>query len=179
MHAPVTRSIRLGLAALAVTTLTACTSASNDSTATRATDERTPTVAAPSAQPTEPAPTGARTAVQLTIGETTVDGELWDNPAARDLIARLPLTLTFSDYNALEKTAHLDPALTMDGMPAGDDPNPGEIGWYGPSSALVLYHGDVGFWNGIARLGTFAHDGIELLGDGPSDVTVTLARAGE
>ena len=85
--------------------------------------------------------------------------------------------MPFSDYNAVEKTSHLDPALTMDGMPAGDDPNPGEIGWYGPRSALVLYYGDVGFWNGIARLGTFAPDGIELLADGPSDVTVTLARA--
>jgi hypothetical protein len=179
MRSPVTRSIRLGLAALAVTTLTACTSPSNDPTATRTTDERTPTVAAPATPPTDPAPTGAGTAVQITIGDTTVDGELWDNPAARDLAARLPLTLTFSDYNALEKTARLDPALTMEGMPAGDDPNPGEIGWYGPSSDLVLYHGDVGFWNGIARLGTFAQDGIELLADGPSDVTVTLARADE
>lgn len=125
-------------------------------------------------EPTTPA---GGTAVVVTIGDTALRGQLWDNPAARDLAARLPMTLTFSDYNAVETTARLDPALTMDGMPAGDDPNPSEIGWYAPSSDLVLYYGDVGYWNGIARLGTFDSSGIELLADGPHDITVTLAPA--
>ena len=126
---------------------------------------------APAPDPTSP----GVTAVQLTIGETTIAGELWDNPAARDLATRLPLTLTFGHYNAVEMTSRLDPALTMAGMPAGDDPNPGEIGWYAPSSDLVLYYGDVGYWNGIARLGTFDASGIALLADSATDVTVTIA----
>ena len=65
----------------------------------------------------------------------------------------------------------------MDGMPAGDDPNPGEIGWYAPGSVLVLYYGDVGYFDGIARLGTFDAAGIDLLADGPRDVTVTITTA--
>ena len=129
-----------------------------------------------SPQAPAPDPTSAGvTAVQLTIGDTTIAGELWDNPAARDLAARLPLTLTFGHDNAVEMTSRLDRALTMDGMPAGDDPNPGEIGWYAPSSDLVLYYGDVGYWNGIARLGTFDASGIALLADSATDVTVTIA----
>lgn len=139
--------------------------------------EQTPTVApSPSGTPGPAAPTG-ETAVLVSIGSTTLQGRLWDNPAARDLAARLPLTLTFGDYNAVEKTARLDPPLTMAGMPAGDDPNPGEIGWYAPSSVLVLYYGDVGYWNGIARLGSFDISGTELLAEGPQDVTVSIARA--
>jgi len=130
----------------------------------------------PSHTPEPTAPAEA-TAVIFTIGDTAVPGQLWANPAARDLAARLPVTLTFSDYNAVEKIARLDQALTMDGMPVGDDPDAGEIGWYAPSSDLVLYYGDVGFWNGIARLGTFDPSGIELLADGPHYVTVTITPA--
>lgn len=136
-----------------------------------------PTVASSARGTPQPtAPTG-ETAVLVTVGDTTLRGQLWDNPAARDLATRLPLTLTFGDYGAVEKTARLDPELAMDGMPVGDDPNPGEIGWYAPSSDLVLYHGDVGYWIGIARLGTFDPSGIELLSESPADAVVTIARS--
>ena len=47
-----------------------------------------------STQAPTPDDPGPGTAVVLTIGDTTVTGQLWDNPAARDLAARLPLTLT-------------------------------------------------------------------------------------
>jgi len=126
--------------------------------------------------PPAPDPTAAGvTAVQLTIGDTTIAGELWDNPAARDLSTRLPLNLTFGHVNGVEMTSRLEESLTMAGMPAGDDPNPGEIGWYAPSSDLVLYYGDVGYWNGIARLGVFDASGIALLASSATDVTVTIA----
>jgi hypothetical protein len=41
----------------------------------------------------------------------------------------------------------------MDGVPAGDDPEINDIGYYAPSGDLVLYCGDVGYWNGIVRIG--------------------------
>lgn len=93
------------------------------------------------------------TAVTITFGDIVLSGELWDNPTAQDLMSLLPLDLTFSDYNALEKTAPLPRALTMDGVPAGADPEPADIGYYAPGNVLVLYYGDVGYWNGIVRLG--------------------------
>lgn len=174
------RRARGSILVLAALTLTACADGETRSTQTPPTGERTSTMR-PTRPPTAPEATtpGAveGTAVLVSIGDTTVPGHLWDNPAARDFAARLPLTLTFGDYNAVEKTAHLDPALTMDGMPAGDDPEPGEIGWYAPSADLVLYYGDVGFWNGIARLGTFDPSGIDLLADARHDVTVTITPA--
>ena len=160
--------------ALAATALAACGTSPAPTTEPAPTD-RTPTM--PSTQGPAPGTAGPGTAIVLTIGDTTVDGQLWDNPAARDLAARLPLSLTVGDYGAVEKTAPLEPPLTMDGMPAGDDPRPGEIGWYAPGSVLVLYYGDVGYWNGIARLGTFDDAGVDLLRSGPSDMTVSLATA--
>ena len=172
---PWTHPAALVIALLTASGLTAC--GSGTTTGAPTATERTSTVApSPSVTP-EPVAPAQGTAVLLTVGDATVQGQLWDNAAGRDLAARLPVTLTFSDYDAVEKTARLEPPLTMDGMPAGDDPNPGEIGWYAPSSDLVLYYGDVGFWNGIARLGTFDDDGTRLLAGSPHDVTVTITSA--
>ena len=41
----------------------------------------------------------------------------------------------------------------MEGVPAGADPDIGDIGYYAPSGDLVLYYGDVGYWNGIVPIG--------------------------
>lgn len=75
--------------------------------------------------------------------------EVWD------LASQLPLALKFEDFGHVEKTAALPRPLTMEGVPAGDDPEPYDIGYYEPSGVLVLYYRDVGYWNGIVRLGRF------------------------
>jgi hypothetical protein len=89
------------------------------------------------------------------VGDTILTGRLWDNATARDLIAQLPLTLTFRDFNGVEKIAQLPRKLSMDGVPAGDDPFPRDIGYYAPSGDLVFYYDDVGYFNGIVRIGQF------------------------
>jgi hypothetical protein len=89
------------------------------------------------------------------IGDAILTGRLWDNATARDLIAQLPLTLTFHDFNGVEKIAQLPRKLSMDGVPAGDDPFPLDIGYYNPSGDLVFYYDDVGYFIGIVRIGQF------------------------
>jgi hypothetical protein len=98
------------------------------------------------------------TAITISIRDTVLDGRLWDNPTAQDLIAQLPLTLEFRDLNNVEKIARLPWELTMDGVPEGDDPEPQDIGYYAPSGDLVLYYEDVGYFDGIVRLGTVDSD---------------------
>lgn len=95
------------------------------------------------------------TQIRVIIGDTVLTGRLWDNATARDLITQLPLTLTFRDFNALEKISQLPRKLSMDGVPAGDDPFPRDIGYYAPSGDLVFYYGDVDYFNGIVRIGQF------------------------
>ena len=73
--------------------------------------------------PTSQPPTG-ETRIRVIIGDTVLTGRLWDNATARDLIAQLPLTLTFSDYGGQEKLAPLPQKLSLDGVPAGADPRP-------------------------------------------------------
>jgi hypothetical protein len=63
--------------------------------------------------------------------------------------------LTFRDFNQVEKIAKLPRPLSTDGVPAGADPDIGDIGYYAPSGDLVFYYGDVGYWDGIVRIGQF------------------------
>jgi hypothetical protein len=89
------------------------------------------------------------------IGNTILTGRLWNNPTARDLIAQLPLTLSFHDFNRVEKIAQLPRKLSMDGVPAGDDASPRDIGYYNPSGNLVFYYDNVGYFTGIVQIGQF------------------------
>lgn len=123
---------------------------------TRPTEEHMPT--------SQPAASG--TQIRVIVGDTVLTGRLWDNATARDLIAQLPLTLRFRDYNGVEKLARLPRKLSMNGVPAGDDPFPRDIGYYAPSGVIVFYYDDVGYFNGIVRIGQF---------DGSVDVIVSQA----
>ena len=100
-------------------------------------------------------PATSETRIQVIIGDTVLTGRLWDNATARDLIAQLPLTLTFGDFNGVEKIAQLSRKLSLEGVPAGADPLPRDIGYYAPSGDLVFYYDDVGYFTGIVRLGQF------------------------
>jgi hypothetical protein len=95
------------------------------------------------------------TPIKITIGDTVVSARLADNASARDLAAQLPLTLIFKDFNQVEKVATLPRRLSTDGVPPGADPDIGDIGYYAPSGNLVFYYGDVGYWDGIVRIGRF------------------------
>lgn len=116
------------------------------------------------------------TAVRVLVGGRAFAAELYDNPTARNLAGRLPVTLAVDDLNGVEKTGRLPFALTTDGVPAGADPEVQEIGYYAPEQDLVLYYGDVGYFNGIIRIGRFSSS-IGSIGDLPDGLTVTVERA--
>lgn len=117
------------------------------------------------------------TPITVTIGATVLEGTLRDSPTARDLIAQLPLALEFEDHNSLEKIARLPQKLTMDGVPKGDDPEPNDIGYYAPTGDLVLYYDDVGYFDGIVRLGVFTSD-MDPIRTQAGTFTATIQLAG-
>ena len=119
---------------------------------------------------------GGTVAITVTIGGRAYPATLADNPTARDLAAQLPLTLTFRDYNRVEKIATLPRPLSTRGVPGGADPEVNDIGYYAPTGDLVLYYGDVGYWNGIVRLGVLP-DGMPEIARQPDGFTATFSRA--
>lgn len=121
-------------------------------------------------------PASGETPIRIIIGETVLTGRLRDNATARDLLAQLPLTLTFRDFNAVEKIAKLPRKLSMEGVPAGDDPSPRDIGYYNPSGDLVFYYDDVGYFTGIVRLGQFDGE-MNAITNQTGDFTVRIERA--
>ena len=64
--------------------------------------------------------------IRITIGDRTINAKLADNATAQDLVDQLPLTLTFRDFNHLEKITDLPRRLSMNGVPEGDDPDIGD-----------------------------------------------------
>ena len=118
----------------------------------------------------------SETPIRVIIEDTVLPGRLWNNPTARDLISQLALTLTFRDFNGVEKIAQLPRKLSMDGVPAGDDPFPRDIGYYNPSGDLVFYYDDIGYFNGIVRIGQF--DGsMEAISSQTGDFTARIELA--
>jgi hypothetical protein len=78
-----------------------------------------------------------------------------DDPVAAAVAARLPLRLSLRDHGGVEKLSVLDPPLVISGPERSDSPGPGDIGYYAPGRCLVLYHGRVGSWPGLYRVGRF------------------------
>ncbi|WP_206674162.1 cyclophilin-like fold protein [Pseudactinotalea suaedae] len=112
--------------------------------------------------------------LHLSIDERVIVVELNDSSTAHDLASHLPLQLTFADFNGVEKIATLPAPLTMDGVPDGAAPEPNDLGYYAPSQSLVLYYGDVGYWNGIVRLGHLDEADMAFLQHQPDGFEATI-----
>ncbi len=117
-------------------------------------------------------PTGS--SIGLRIDGTTFRVDLYDNPTARDLLAKLPMTLKASDYPGYdEKVVRLQSSLSMEGAPPGDEPLIPEVGYYEPGNWIALYYGPIGYWSGKVPLGNIKAS-IEELRAIPDGATVTI-----
>ncbi len=179
-HRP--RCLRCLLALLATISLSACGGGDeNGDQAAEAPGASTPDLS-PSPSPApgdhdQDANPSEGTPIRITFDDTVLAARLHDDATARDLAARLPLTLTFRDHNNVEKTAPLPRELSLEGAPEGHDPAAGDIGYWAPGGDVVLYYdSDAPFFNGIVRVGEFdgAMDAIERQG---GDFSVTIERA--
>ncbi|WP_129287462.1 cyclophilin-like fold protein [Streptomyces sp. GZWMJZ-114] len=168
------RAVAVSLTAVLGLGLAACTQ-SSDSGSEQGTSSPSST-ASVSASPSSSADEQEGTPIRIRIGDQTLNATVWDNPTGRALLDQLPLTLSFEDLNGEEKVGHLDRELTMDGMPDGDDPQVGDLGYYAPWGNVVLYYGDVGRWDGIARIGRI-HGDLSAISDQTDDFTATLEAA--
>ena len=61
--------------------------------------------------------------IKFIAGEQEFSAVLYDTPAANALYAQLPLTLTFEDFNGIEKIAYMDNKLPTEGEKMEFDPN--------------------------------------------------------
>jgi hypothetical protein len=119
--------LKLTLPLAAVIMVAACSNDPAGNSPADPTEPTTPSASEPSARPATPPTTPATprsaaadgTPVRIILGDTVITGRLSDNPTPRDLATRLPLTLSFRDFNGVEKVAKLPQPLSMEGVPAG------------------------------------------------------------
>lgn len=83
-----------------------------------------------------------RPCIRLTMEDATLYILLEENSASRSLLAQLPMTLTFEDYNATEKIAYPEEALDTSDAPDRCDPEIGTLAYYAPWGNLCIFYRD-------------------------------------
>ena len=120
------------------------------------------------------------TRILFTFDGQTVYGTLDDNSVSRDLISRLPLTLTFSDYSNTEKIAYLpEGSAEWDTSDAPDSCTPaaGDIAMYAPWGNLSVFYRDFRQSSGLVPLGKLDEGGAEKFAAMSGDFSVTISLA--
>lgn len=107
-----------------------------------------------------------------------VDGQeivvtLEDHPAADALYDRLPMELSFEDFNSTEKISYLDEELPTDGAPTQCDPDIGSLCYYIPWGNLSFFYQDFRASESLMPLGQVT-SGLELLPSLDTSGTVTV-----
>lgn len=101
-------------------------------------------------------PVGATEApmkIRIVVDDQPLIAQLENHSAAREFAAMLPLELDLEDYHAIEKIADLPSPLPTDEVPAGVDPDVGDITYYAPWGNLAIFYRDFGYARGLVRLG--------------------------
>ena len=165
--------------------LSSCTTPGNvpnkDNSGTRENTEETNATDTGSSEK-DPNPTEkSGTRILFTFEGQSVYGTLEDNSVSRDLISRLPLTLTFSDYSNTEKIASLpDGSAEWDTSDAPDSCTPaaGDIAMYAPWGNLSVFYRSFRHSDGLVPLGKLDDGGAEKFAamGGDSSVTISLVK---
>ncbi|MFE3894135.1 MULTISPECIES: cyclophilin-like fold protein [unclassified Priestia] len=82
----------------------------------------------------------SNTRIKLTFNNKEVFVRMYDNPASKDFLAQLPLTVTFEDYIGKEKVSILQKRLSIDDVQAEDLSKKGDFAYYGPWGNVAIFY---------------------------------------
>ena len=116
--------------------------------------------------------TQAKKIKMLFAGEQAVV-VLDDHPAVRDLLSMLPMTVTFEDYNSIEKIGYLPRKLHTEGAPSSCDPSVGTFAYYAPWGNLSVFYQDFRHSENLVPLGRI-ESGMNSLARMHGDFSVRL-----
>jgi hypothetical protein len=137
-------------------------------------DTATASLSTPEGSPSPDRSTKDEMKIQIAIRDQRFDATLAESAASRDLIAQLPLAVDMVDHGRVEKTGPLPAPLSLEGQPAGADPDVGDVGYYAPGNDLVLYYGDQSYFAGIVILGQMEEGAAPRISKLPGPVTTTV-----
>ena len=123
---------------------------------------------------TAPAPQG-ETTIRITIGDTQLEGVLYDSDMARQFVAQLPQTITMSNYGGREVYGGIDRAITVEGMGQLRFEN-GDITYCPTNNTAAIFYNQSSNPNLTMRIypiGKVASD-LSIFPDLPSRVEITF-----
>jgi hypothetical protein len=160
--------------ALASVTMASCATGGDPSPAGRGTSTGSGQISeAPSSTP---APQEDPVRIRLTIGDQEVTGVLEDNPATRDRVSMLPITVPMGDLFGREKPGALSRPLTGDVEPVSTY-RVGQIAYWPPSHDILVVHAGDGLQvpaPGLIPLGT-VDTGLDVITAAGDDFAMTVA----
>ncbi len=112
----------------------------------------------------------ANQTIALETGSTTAFLELNETDAAKDFLARLPLSLSFEDYGVTERIAYLKTPLNLGNSPRETTPVRGDFTYYAPWGNIAVFRKDFRLSDGLVPLGVLTKEAlkaIETSGKGP------------
>ena len=153
-----------------VSTLTACGASSNESGTAKGAESQV------SAAKKEETGSEAKQERKLTL---QVQGQevhitLYDTPTARALYEKLPMELSFSDFNGTEKIAYPPEKLPTAGEPDGCDPEVGDLCLYAPWGNLCIFYQDFRYSKSLIKLG-HVDSGMDILTKQSGDFKAVLS----
>jgi hypothetical protein len=177
------RSMRIAFTlTLFVLFLAACGSDSADGDSPQPDAPATHPPASTTVSDTDPPPTTATeeaatrivgTVVRFTSDSTSVDvtiGE--DNPAVRDFLSMLPMTINVEEYAGREKISYLSRELRHAGSP-GSDPENGDLIYFVPWGNLGFYYNAAGIGHSDDTIHVGTYDAsLDQLAELEGEVTV-------
>ncbi len=118
----------------------------------------------------------AETRVRLSWSGNEAVISLEDNATTRDLISKLPMTVTFEDFNNTEKIAYMADELEVDDAARGCDPEPGTVALYVPWGNLSVFYEAWSASDDLVTMGRI-ESGLDALVSMTSDFEVTIELA--
>jgi len=112
-------------------------------------------------------------AVKMTVGKNELYITVYDNPTSSDFLSKLPMTLTFEDYNSTEKISYLPETLTTENAPDSFTPVAGDVALYAPWGNLSVFYKDFRDSHGLVSIGHI-DEGIEIFSEINGSFTAVL-----
>jgi len=110
--------------------------------------------------------------IRLIAGEQVATATLYDNATARDFASLLPLSLTMTDYDTIERVSDLPRKLPTQDAPEGMAPVAGELTHYAPWGNLALFIKPRSYSRSLLPLGK-VDEGLSILSQpGPYKVRI-------
>lgn len=117
--------------------------------------------------------------IRLNVAGQIATGELYDNPSARGFAAQLPLSLTLTDYERIERIADLPKKLAGGNVEIAVPIEEGDLAYYAPWGNLAVFvEGGTGNYTGdLMRLGR-VQSGLAIL-QRPGPFLVLIERVAD